>query len=59
MEWELHADAYAQHLKHCRKEKAIDDEIRAQIHLEEERRVKIEKKKRDEIIRMERENQSK
>ena len=57
LEWELHADAYTQHLKHCRKERAIDDEIRAQIHLEEERRVKIEKEKRDEIIRMERENQ--
>ena len=57
LEWELHADVFTQHLKHCKKEKAIDDEIQAFITKEAEEKERIERERQEDAIRKEREHQ--
>ncbi|UPR01624.1 hypothetical protein HOP50_07g49460 [Chloropicon primus] len=57
LKWEIHADAYTQQLEHCRKEKAIDNEIQAFMTLEDERKAQQEKERREEAARKERSHQ--
>ena len=57
LEWEVRADVSAQHLKHFRKEKAIDDEIRSFMAMEDEKRSRLERERRVEAIMRERDHQ--
>ena len=57
LEWEVHADVYAQHLKHYQKERALDDEIQGYIRKEEEEKKRIERERQEEAERKEREHQ--
>ena len=57
LKWEVHADVFTQHLKYCKKEKAIDDEIKAFMTKEEEEKQREMEERQREAMMKERDYQ--
>ena len=57
LQWEVHAGVYDRHLRHCRKEKAINEEIRSFMAMEDERLAAAERQRREEAMQRERAEQ--